>query len=130
ASESLLPIFGVEAQKIIGRPLGDLMSRHTIHRLRNIMQFVAANGAADRLMNLAMGFKRERFDLSLYADQNRAIIEIKPRQADQKNTDDAFFLLRAMRARIRDARSVADVCLRTARQCRSLSGYDRATILR
>ena len=130
ASESLLPIFGVEARQIIGRPLGDLMSRHTIHRLRNIMQFVVANGEPERLMNLAMGLKRERFDLSLYADQNRAIIEIKPRQADQKNTDDAFFLLRAMRARIRDARSVGDVCLRTARQCRSLSGFDRVTILR
>lgn len=130
ASESLLPIFGVEAQKIIGRPLGDLMSRHTIHRLRNIMQFVVANGEPERLMNLAMGLKRERLDLSVYADQGRAIIEIKPRQADQKNTDDAFFLLRAMRSRIRDARSVGEVCLRTARQCRSLSGFDRVTILR
>ncbi len=130
ASESLLPIFGVEAHEIIGRPIGDLMSRHTIHRLRNIMQFVVANGEPERLMNLAMGFKRERFDLSIYADQNRAVIEIKPRQTDQKNIDDAFFLLRAMRARIRNAASVAEACLRTARQCRSLTGYDRATILR
>lgn len=125
-----MPIFGVAAHEIIGRPIGDLMSRHTIHRLRNIMQFVVANGEPERLMNLAMGFKRERFDLSIYADQNRAVIEIKPRQVDQKNIDDAFFLLRAMRARIRNAASVAEACLRTARQCRSLTGYDRATILR
>jgi light-regulated signal transduction histidine kinase (bacteriophytochrome) len=130
ASESLHPIFGAEAETVIGRPLSELMSRHTIHRLRNIMQFVVANGEPERLMNLAMGFKRERFDLSLYADQNRAIIEIKPRQAGQKGVEDAFFLLRAMRARIRDVTSAADVCHRTARQCRSLTGYDRATIFR
>lgn len=130
ASESLLPVFGVEAEAVIGRPLNDLMSRHTIHRLRNILQFVVANGEPERLMNLAMGFKRERFDLSLYADGSRAIIEIKPRPIGQKNADDAFFLLRAMRARLRNAMSASDVCARTARQCRSLTGYDRAVIFR
>lgn len=130
ASTSLQAIFGVEAQAVIGRPLTDLMSRHTIHRLRNIMQFVVANGEPERLMNLAMGFKRDRFDLSLYADQNRAIVEIKPRQPGRKNTEDALFLLRAMRARIRNASSPADVCARTARQCRSFSGYDSATVFR
>lgn len=130
ASESLSAIFGVEAGEVLGRPLSDIMSRHTIHRLRNIMQFVVANGEPERLMNLAMGFKRERFDLSLYSDQNRAVIEIKPRQAGQKNAEDAFFLLRAMRARMRNAMTASDVCLRTARQCRSLTGYDRAAVFR
>lgn len=130
ASESLQPIFGADAQTVIGRPLSELMSRHTIHRLRNILQFVMANGEPERLMNLAMGYKRERFDLALYADQSRAVIEIKPRQPGQKSADDAFFLLRAMRARVRSATSPMDVCVRAARQSRSLTGFDRVGIFR
>lgn len=105
------------------------MSRQAIHRLRNILQFVMTNGEPEFLLNMAMGYQRARFDLSLYAEEDRAIIEIEPRLPDQKGSDEAFFLLRAMRARLRSAESRADVAQRTVRHIRSLTNYDRVMLI-
>ena len=131
ASANLETIFGAEPHAVIDKPLSELMSRYAIHRLRNILQFVMANGEPERLMNVAMGYQRERFDLTLYSDDGRAVIEIEPRQRDQKTGgDDSLFLLRAMRSRLRTAASPQEICERVARHIRSLTGYERVMVFR
>lgn len=129
ASGNLESIFGADPHGVIGKPIGELISRQVIHRLRNILQFVMANGEPERLTNVAMGFRRARFDLSLYADEGRAVIEIEPRDRGQRSGEEAFFLLRAMRSRLRTALSPQDICERVARHVRSVTGYDRAMVV-
>lgn len=120
--------FGRSADELIGKDLGDLLGVDAVHELANAGASGETTFAPLRRFGIESAKQHQKFDATLHVYNGRKIIELEA--VDDTAPVAALDLVRAMVARIKMAKSVAQLWTQTVRQLRLLTGYDRVMIYR
>jgi len=126
ASANVGRFLGVSPDELIGRPLDRWTSEQAVHDIRNRMSILYSTGN-ERLYGVKLlEAKNARFDLSLHFAGELLILEGEPSQASEGM--EAASMVRAMIARLNEARDITAFHRLAARQVRAITGFDRVMI--
>lgn len=126
ASANLDQFVPFTATAVIGKQLGEIIPLHTLHALRNGLQFMASADSVERVFGETL-FDNQLFDFAIHYSGPNILIEAERtihRHADSAPT------LRAMIMRLQRPGDLLSLCKEAVRQIRALTGYDRVMVYR
>ncbi len=126
-SANLACYWGVEAATVLGKNFSSLITPAAELTLRGLMASIYANGS-ERVMNCALVDNRAPFDLNIHIVGELVIVEGEPANPDDEQHGMAS--MRGVIKRLLAADSLEIFHRLTARQVRTLTGYDRVMIYR
>jgi diguanylate cyclase (GGDEF)-like protein len=127
-SANLESLTGGPAAAAIGSNLADIIGQDTLVALQDAL--AAEHYAPVSLLQQSLNFPGpDRYNLLCHRSDNRVIVEIEP--ADPQNTKDSVLALtQSLFAKLRQKRSLLELCGDAARELRRLTGYDRVMVYR
>ncbi|MDZ4789972.1 MAG: GAF domain-containing protein [Hyphomicrobiales bacterium] len=128
ASQNVAQFFDKSADELIGAQLDHLLGASAILELANSGASNESTFAPLRRFAIEAGGRKQKFDVTLHVQNGRKIIELEA--MDDAVAVESLDLVRAMVARIKTAKTVAQLWSHTVRQLRLLIGYDRVMIYR
>ena len=127
ASENVRDYFGKGVNDVVGRPLSDFFALDAIEAVRVRLRHLLVQGAAERVMRVALINGGQPFDLAIHLSGNAIVIEAEPSDPDVEPIAD---IVRNMSARLHGARDLATLCDEASRNMRTLTGFDRVMVYR
>lgn len=119
---------GAAPDRLIGRPLTEVMSRDAVHGLRNRMQYLYGEDAVERLFGQPVVEGGAPLDLAIHLSGGQIVVEGEPAPADEAVP--ASGTVRAMIGRLRSVREFDRLLEEAARLLQALTGYDRVMVYR
>lgn len=110
----------------IGREIGDLFPRETVHHIRGRLQMLGHEDAVERIFGVDLHQTGELFDLAIHLSGQTIVLEAE-RNSGRDDMDSIGFV-RPMIDRISRTEDIPSLCSLTARQVRMLTGFDRVMI--
>lgn len=119
---------GGAPDRLIGRPLAEVMSHGAVHALRNRMQYLREEDMAERLFGQPVVEGGAPLDLAIHLSGGQIVIEGEA--AAPAETAPASETVRAMVARLRAVTDLERLLEEAARLLQALTGYDRVMVYR
>ena len=126
ASANLHDFLGTTAEDALGLPLLDLFGEEVVHLLRNRLTLLRGADAVERVFGVNVGDRC--FDFALHIVGSSVVVEGEPCGAVPDS--DPASVIRAMIARLDEARDLPAFFREGARQVRALTGFDRVMVYR
>lgn len=128
ASANCRILTGAEALDMIGRPASEYIDANALHDLRGRLQILATAESIDRLFEIDLVGDGRTFDVAVYRSDRSFVLEVEPSESGRLR--DLVSYVRPMVARMRQSRSLQDLCQSGARHLRALTGFDRVKVYR
>lgn len=128
ASANCRVLTGAEAQDMIGRPASEYIDANALHDLRGRLQILATAESIDRLFEIDLVGDGRTFDIAVYRSDRSFVVEVEPSESGRLR--DLVSYVRPMVARMRQSRSLQELCQSGARHLRALTGFDRVKVYR
>ncbi len=126
ASLNLIEFLGVNASKVIGLPVADILCHDAIHNLRTRLQLLSGTDSVERIFGIKLLETEAVFDVAMHFSGRTLILEMEHHQP--KSQFDASSYIRPMMERIGAAKTSEALCNVAARQLRGLIGFDRVMV--
>lgn len=129
ASANAAELLRKKPAKLLGSSMADLLGATNIEALTSAQQR-ARDGisAIGRVLGARIKGVSGKFDLALHTFAGQRIVEIEP--TDARSAVPPLDLVGAILARLRDSRTIVELCADTAAEVRQLIGYDRVVVYR
>jgi light-regulated signal transduction histidine kinase (bacteriophytochrome)/CheY-like chemotaxis protein len=124
-SRNIRDLLGSDPIDLIGAPLADYVPATFLHDLRNRISYLSAPDMIERLFGCQIGPSGQPYDVAVHFSGGQIVIEVEPGAA---NGGDATAAVRAMMARLDQAKDLTAFHREGARQIRALLGYDRVMV--
>ncbi|WP_165324547.1 HWE histidine kinase domain-containing protein [Rhizorhabdus phycosphaerae] len=128
ASANCRILTGAEALDMIGRPASEYIDANALHDLRGRLQILATAESIDRLFEIDLVGDGRTFDVAVYRSDRSFVLEVEPSESGRLR--DLVSYVRPMVARMRQSRSLQELCQSGARHLRALTGFDRVKVYR
>lgn len=128
-SGSVASILRKKPDQLLGRNLDDLLGRANVEALLSSQQRAHdALAGIGRLLGARIKGVKGHFNLALHTYMGQRILEIEPVEADVAVPP--LDLVGGILTRLKQARSIIELCADTAHEVRGLIGYDRVVVYR
>ena len=128
-SANAAAVFSLETpDQMIGATMETVLPPGIIHDLRNVFQAAMISGHAERMTNLPVGTRQERYDILIHASGQLAIAEFVPSGGADTTQGDATALVKTVIDRLRRTTNFQSFLTSAARQIRAVTGYDRVML--
>ena len=124
-SRNIRDLLGRDAEELIGSPLADYVPAALLHDLRNRLAYLHAPDMTERLFGVQIATSGQPYDVAVHLNDGQIVIEIEPGAVPG---GDAASPVRAMMARLDQAKDMTGFYREGARQVRALLGYDRVMV--
>ncbi|WP_422924803.1 EAL domain-containing protein [Singulisphaera sp. PoT] len=129
-SANLPGFLGIDADRLIGRPLAEFVEEGLIGRLVEALRQGDANEINPAVARF-LASPQSDFDAILHVGGDETILELEPRSLDLREREAASLAtLRGSLARVQAAASLEALCQTTVDEVRRLTGFDRVMIYR
>jgi light-regulated signal transduction histidine kinase (bacteriophytochrome) len=112
----------------VGRPASDILTKASIHALRNRLALLRGRDALERVFRMDLQGNGKAFDVALHMSGSRIILEGEP--STEHDYGDATGTVRGMINRLEQASDMAAFFNEGSRQVRALTGFDRVMVYR
>ena len=127
ASANVGEFLEASAEELIGRPLADLVTKASLHALRNRVAMLRGRDAVERIFGCTLTGEGDPFDIAIHRSDEEIVIEAEPGSGEN---GDATGTVRSMIARLDQLDEIPAFLEEGARQVRALTGYDRVMVYR
>ncbi len=127
ASANTADYLGEPPERLLGRPLLDILGADAVHAIRNRMSLLRGIDATERIFALPFAGIDHHFDVALHLTDGGIIIEAEPCQPEM---GDGAGTIRSMMTRLDQASTMTNFLREGARQVRALTGFDRVMVYR
>ncbi|RVT90245.1 HWE histidine kinase domain-containing protein [Sphingomonas crocodyli] len=124
-SKNIRDLLGHDPEDLIGSPLPNYVPASLLHDLRNRVSYLSAPDMVERLFACQIGTSGQPYDVAIHFSGGQIVIEAEPGTA---HAGDATNSVRAMMARLDQAKDISAFYREGARQVRALLGYDRVMV--
>jgi light-regulated signal transduction histidine kinase (bacteriophytochrome) len=124
-SSNIRDLLGHDPDDLIGSSLADYVPAKLLHDLRNKVSYLSSPDMVERLFGCQIGTSGQPYDVAIHFSGGQIVIEAEPGSA---YGGDATNSVRAMMARLDQARDITAFYREGARQVRALLGYDRVMV--
>jgi light-regulated signal transduction histidine kinase (bacteriophytochrome)/ActR/RegA family two-component response regulator len=129
ASQNVAEHLGRGTDELVGLPLETVVTRETLHSLRNALQSASLGGSPERRGGLSFR-QGGTFDVTIHPSGESVLIEAEPSTAGGNRDMSAVALVKAMSAQLSRADGFQQFCNIAARQIRAVTGFDRVLVYR
>ncbi len=128
ASANSRILTGAEALDMVGRPASEYIDPKALHDVRGRLQILASAETVDRLFEVDLVGDGRTFDIAVYRSDRSFVLEIEPSESGRLR--DLVSYVRPMVARMRQSKTIEELCQSGARHLRALTGFDRVKVYR
>ncbi len=126
-SRNIRDLLGFDPEVLAGSPLADYVPAALLHDLRNRISYLSGPDMVERLFGARINASEHSYDVAVHFSGGQIVIEAEPGTGQP---GDATNSVRAMMARLDQARELEGFYREGARQVRALLGYDRVMVYR
>ena len=126
-SDNIERFMGIAPDRLIGKPIGTLLSDEAIHTIRNRLTVLRGGDMVERLFAIALQEEGPLFDVAVHFSGNLVVVEAEPAIVDE---EDISSTVRAMIGRLSQATDQRSLFREGARQVRAITGFDRVMVYR
>ena len=124
-SNNIRDLLGHDPDQLIGQPLVDFVPASFLHELRNRVSYLSGPDMVERQFGCQIGTSGQPYDVAVHFSGGQIVVEA---EAGTAHAGDATNSVRAMMARLDQARDLTAFYREGARQVRALLGYDRVMV--
>jgi light-regulated signal transduction histidine kinase (bacteriophytochrome) len=126
-SANIADLTGQQPDEMLGRPVHEYLSEHSIHAIRNRLTMLRGPDGVERLFSQPLIAGRGAFDIAVHMASDLIVIEAEP--AAEEDVE-AAAMVRAMVSRLGQTDQMAAFLREGARQVRAITGFDRVMVYR
>lgn len=127
ASENISEIAGQSAASLLGQSGEILLSRDTIHAIRNRLQFLRPRRGVEVVYGIQMKTTDQVFDVSVHVSGGQIVLEFEPADGLDSTANDVANVRTAI-DQISDLPSMTAVYRQTVRFVKMVLGFDRVML--
>jgi light-regulated signal transduction histidine kinase (bacteriophytochrome)/CheY-like chemotaxis protein len=124
-SNNIRDLLGHDPEDLIGSSLANFVPAKLLHDLRNKVSYLSAPDMVERVFGCQIGTSGQPYDVAIHFSRGQIIVEAEPGTAHAGDTTGS---VRAMMARLDQAKDISTFYREGARQVRALLGYDRVMV--
>lgn len=127
-SANLEEVLQLDDKIEIGSGIAPRLSGEAFSIIRERLDAAAATGEVERIFGISLFDDQRQFDLAVHRSGRMAVLEIE--RHDRGSIPQHTGMLRPIMARLRDCRTVDELCREAARHMKRLLGFDRVMVYR